>query len=600
MATARKSKRRQGAGKATPTGHLLILACSQRKSDAKSPMPALRLYDGVNYRVLRKFLAERNWPPGLQIKILSAKYGLIDATTLIEPYEQRLTPDRARRINRETLTRLGELPVPATVFVNLGKDYLPAIAGFEEVFSKSKITYAKGAIGMKMQGMKRWLRTLPGRTSPVKGHSGNPRQYLYFFPDWDDFIYQPFKPDTESYIKGKKVYAHEICGDRVPFDGLLLSLSHLQAGKGALHRFANGTDGRVSIRKRLRIPGNMLLFGDCGAFSYAGESTPPFTPKQAAELYHKFGFDIGASVDHIPLASVPKRQKAGSVQRKSLSKTARYARMYLTRDNAAKFLGICKRRGYRFTPLGVIQGIGVRSYVERLHEYLDMGYEHIAIGGLVPRTDDDILKILCAVREALQERTRGCRRNIWLHLFGILRPRFQPIFKELGVSSFDSASYFRKAWLRSDQNYLAPDGSGWYGTIRVPISTSKAMRKAADARGLSGVEVATLEKGCLEAIQECDTDPSKRALVTRRINQYGPLLERKGDDNHFFKKHDLLLTNRPWEDCSCPFCRSAGMEVVVSRGANRNKRRGLHNTWVFYHKVLHGNSMPTSGKRTGP
>ena len=33
-------------------------------------------------------------------------------------------------------------------------------------------------------------------------------------------------------------------------------------------------------------------------------------------------------------------------------------------------------------------------------------------------------------------------------------------------------------------------------------------------------------------------------------------------------------------------CKDAGINIVVFRGANRNRRRGFHNTWVFYHKIL--------------
>jgi hypothetical protein len=344
----------------------------------------------------------------------------------------------------------------------------------------------------------------------------------------------------------------------------------------------------------------MLLFGDCGAFSYAGQSKPPFSPEQAAEFYDKYGFDIGASVDHIPLPEISIRAPDGSVRKRMLSKSARYQRMNLTRDNAERFLAVCRRERYAFVPLGVIQGIDFRSYVNRLHEYLDMGYEHIALGGLVPRTDDDILEIVCATRKALQARTRGFQENVWVHLFGILRPKLQPIFRELGVSSFDSASYFRKAWLRSDQNYLAPAGDHWYGTIRIPISTSKPMQQAAIDQGVPTAKLTMMESSCLSAIKACNDDESARRLVTRAINQYGPLLERKGEDNHFVEKHALLLANRPWEKCSCPFCREAGIHVVVFRGASRNKRRGLHNTWVFYHKILHGKRARTRARTTSP
>jgi len=591
---AAQPENRQDNPKTGPSGHLLILACSMRKRQTRSSTPAIHLYDGVNYRILRKALFERGWPPGLQIKILSAKYGLIDATTLVGPYDMRLDAHAANKLNKQTLLRLNRVPKPHSIFVNLGTDYLPAVNGLEEIFPDSTITFAPGPIGMKMSAMKRWLAGLTCGTATVRGYLKKQQSYLYFFPDWDDYIYEPFIPEDENLTVRKKTYAHEACSPRVPFDGILLSLSHLYSGKGALHHFASPGTARVNLRRKLRLPPHILLFGDCGAFSYANKSEPPFTPHQAAELYHKFHFDIGASVDHIPLPLITTRRTNGHKEKRILSKWTRYKRMYLTRNNAATFLSVSREKKYNFTPLGVIQGINAASYVARLHEYIDMGYEHIALGGLVPRSDDEILEILCAVRYALQLRTRQLTHNLWLHLFGILRPRLQPIFKELGVSSFDSASYFRKAWLRSDQNYLAPDGRRWYGTIRIPISSSNRMRQAATNNGLSQSELAEMERLCLEAIAACDSNPSADKQVIASIDRYGPLLERTSEDNHFSQKHALLLKDRPWENCRCPFCRSANMHVVVFRGAGRNKRRGLHNTWVFYHRILHGNALPTS------
>ena len=55
-------------------GYLLILGCSDKKIENFSQTPALEVYDGPSDRVLRKFLKENGWPPGLIIKIISAKY----------------------------------------------------------------------------------------------------------------------------------------------------------------------------------------------------------------------------------------------------------------------------------------------------------------------------------------------------------------------------------------------------------------------------------------------------------------------------------------------------------------------------------------------
>jgi hypothetical protein len=145
-----------------------VLGCSDRKRTVKGKLPALELYDGVNFRVLRAFLRECGWPPGLTIKILSAKYGIIDATTLIENYDQRVDRATARKMNRSVLKILARIDKPASVFINLGKDYLPAIEGIDGLFGRKRIVHAVGGIGQKMAHMKRWLHRVRGTIAPRK------------------------------------------------------------------------------------------------------------------------------------------------------------------------------------------------------------------------------------------------------------------------------------------------------------------------------------------------------------------------------------------------------------------------------------------------
>jgi hypothetical protein len=574
-----------------PAGALLLLGCSDRKRAVKGKRPALDLYDGVNFRVLRTFLNEHGWPPGLSIKILSAKYGLIDATTLIENYDQRLDEPTARQMNRTVLKALARLAKPASAFVNLGKDYLPAIEGLDGLFDRQKIAYAEGSIGLKMARMKKWLLGLPNKTATLPGQQAA-RSYLYFFPDWDDYVTEPFVHETateEATAVAEKKYAHEIFGaEDTPYDGMLVSLAQIYIGKGTLSRLNPDKATRGDLRKQMKLPKRLLLFGDCGAFSYVFEDKPPFSPEEAASLYDRFGFDVGASVDHIPLTEIVTDGEDGDLVRKTLTEDERRRRMRLTTCNAEAFLATCRQRQYRFVPLGVIQGIDVGSYVNCVHAYIDMGYRHIALGGLVPKGDSEILEICCAVRAAIQSRTRAEKENVWLHLFGILRPKIQSSFRLLGVSSFDSASYLRKAWLRSDQNYLSPDGKRWYSAIRVPISSSKRLREAADQKGIEADHLLEMEQRCLTALTDFDGTKKAHREVVEAVNKYGPLLERRGEDNHFIEKHNAVLTDRPWEKCRCPVCRDLGIEVVVFRGTGRNKRRGFHNTWVLYHKILHG------------
>jgi hypothetical protein len=571
-------------------GHLLILGCSDRKRAVKGKLPALDLYDGVNFRVLRAFLDQRGWPPGLCIKILSAKYGLIDATALIETYDQRLDEASARQMNRATLMDLARFGKPSSVFINLGKDYLPAVHGIDNLFP-GKVAYAKGGIGLKMTQVKDWLLGLPSKTATLPGRN-EARSYLYFFPDWDDYVREPFVHETDDEgdaASQERLYAHEIFGaDDTPYDGMLVSLAQIYFGKGALSRLDLENADRGDLRKQMKIPESLLLFGDCGAFSYASKDRPLFSPEEAARLYHRLGFDAGASVDHIPLPEFVAEDEKGDLVRRELTEDERRHRMRLTAGNAELFLAASRQHRYRFVPFGVIQGLDTKSYVRYVHDYIDMGYQHIALGGLVPKADAEILSICCAVRAAIQSRTQTEKENVWLHLFGILRPKIQPIFRLLGVSSFDSASYLRKAWLRSDQNYLAPDGNGWYTAIRVPMSSSKRVRDSAEKKKIAEDELRAMETRCLEALCNFNGSRKSHREVVESVNAYGPLLERRGEENHFIEKHEALLTARPWEKCRCAVCRDMGIDVAVFRGAGRNKRRGFHNMWVLYHKILHG------------
>ena len=45
------------------------------------------------------------------------------------------------------------------------------------------------------------------------------------------------------------------------------------------------------------------------------------------------------------------------------------------------------------------------------------------------------------------------------------------------------------------------------------------------------------------------------------------------------------LEHKPWKCCDCAVCRDIGVEVIIFRSSNRNKRRGMHNLGV-YHRHL--------------
>ncbi len=132
---------------------MLIVACSQRKRLDSGPLPAIDRYDGPAFRTLRKAKREGYWPESLEMLILSAEFGLIEAGTLIPWYDRRMTPARAAELQPAVSRVLGaRLPDYGRIFVNLGRAYLPVLPPMPPA------TYAGGGIGRRSAQMKAWLQ----------------------------------------------------------------------------------------------------------------------------------------------------------------------------------------------------------------------------------------------------------------------------------------------------------------------------------------------------------------------------------------------------------------------------------------------------------
>src|SRR5436853_1489062 len=81
---------------------LLILACSQKKKSGAQNLPAVERYDGPTFRVLRKFLGELP-QEAPHVLILSAQYGLIEASHNIPHYDHCMSAARARELRPQVL-----------------------------------------------------------------------------------------------------------------------------------------------------------------------------------------------------------------------------------------------------------------------------------------------------------------------------------------------------------------------------------------------------------------------------------------------------------------------------------------------------------------
>jgi hypothetical protein len=387
----------------------------------------------------------------------------------------------------------------------------------------------------------------------------------YYIPDWDDRVDPSYDFLADAHAPGRNPYrddryAHELY-DPPPYDGVLLSRAVIDEG-GAKY---DGIKGAGSAHRYLRLPpdGRHTILGDCGAFTYWKEYVPPYDTTEMLDYYQQLGFDYGVSIDHLIFAELEDEKER---------------RWNITAENAREFLDQHRRGRYTFTPIGVAQGWDPPSYGRAAKALMQMGYGYIAVGGLVRSQSGDIIKALAAVREELRPGTR-------VHLFGVSRPEHAQTFAALGVTSFDSASRLRRAWMDGRRNYFLGDVA--YSAIRVPEARSHARDL-----GCEEGEVARLEQAALAALRAYDRAEATLQEAYAAAIAYAALSGK--DTERVRKDYRQTLEDRPWQRCPCAICRAVRIEVIIFRGNNRNRRRGFHNTWQLYQQLqeLRGQLAP--------
>ncbi len=426
----------------------------------------------------------------------------------------------------------------------------------------------------------------------------------YYVPYWEDrldlsfdFREDAFGPMRET---GSDGFAHELFSTP-PYDGLLLS-------RGVVDKSPSGYDAlcKKGARSYLRLPSSMSVFGDCGAFSYVNEDQPLYETEDVLEYYEAVGVDYGASVDHLVVSSIYKavptdgaaegedNRRRPARLKVPMSDAEKMRRRDLTLKNAEDFIRLHSKRGLSFTPVGVAQGWSPKTYSSSVSSLVKMGYRWIALGGLARSRSSDIMAILKEVNRTLDRSQVSGAGEVRFHLFGVAKLDMIANLQRYRVASMDSASYLRKAWLRSGQNYLATDGQ-WYTAIRVPQSSHARVQDYISKNGKTLDQVRAEESYCLEMLQRYGDGrlaPAEFERLLDALVDYDTYLLRAGDDGRSFRektisreKYRRTLQDRPWEKCSCEVCRDLGIHALIFRGTNRNKRRGFHNTWVFHQRL---------------
>jgi hypothetical protein len=403
-----------------------------------------------------------------------------------------------------------------------------------------------------------------------------------------DFIADRSPAERQPYWDD--AYPHEILG-YAPYDGVLVSRGiigdHRVKGKytsSQARRFH-----LVGARKFLRLDKpqfkDLDIFGDCGAFTYVSEERPPYSATEMAEFYDECGFTHGASVDHIIFDFDPNAagMSGGSDDAK--------VRFDITLENADAFRREALAMDASFTPMGVVQGWSPDSMAEAARRLVGMGYGYLALGGMVPLKSPEIKLCLEAIRASIPQETR-------IHILGFAKAEDIDSFHGYDISSFDTTSPLIRAFKDAKQNYYLPKNGGglrYYTSIRIPQALENPKLQRAVKKGLFRAEdLVAMESTALSTLRAYDAGGADIDDVLQATLVYSaPLVEGKPYADckgsvaiaRLAERYRETLSEKPWKQCNCPICAKAGVEVIIFRGSNRNKRRGIHNLAIYHDHI---------------
>lgn len=422
----------------------------------------------------------------------------------------------------------------------------------------------------------------------------------FLYSDTQDYVDPEYNFLEDRNTPGRKrywddMYAHEIMSPS-PYDGLLVSMSAIRAADGVATskvRYTTAEEQRFlrdGARKFLRYGGpkfaKSMLMGDCGAFAYVEHEYPAYKPEEVVEFYDEAGFTHGVSPDHIIFECDLSNPPSTVVPEATLK------RYEITLQNAEKFLKLVKKEDFPFEPMGAVQGWSPKSMAASAKKLEKMGYRYLAIGGLVPLKVDAIHEVLKHLRSAIAPETN-------IHLLGFAKADHIHQFLDYGITSFDSTSPLIRAFKDVKSNYFLPKKGGgidYYSAIRIPQSIENTRLVRGIKKGLFNPEVLMKkEKIALDTVRGLDAGTVNGDTALHAVMDYHQFLLRgEGLDQASLekelKKTELLVArtikDMPWKYCECDICRKVGVEVIIFRSSNRNKRRGFHNLHV-YHQHLH-------------
>ncbi|MFD8452041.1 tRNA-guanine transglycosylase DpdA [Streptomyces coelicoflavus] len=398
----------------------------------------------------------------------------------------------------------------------------------------------------------------------------------FYFPDSQDLVSPTYDFINDEYSPYRvrqrdDVYAHQAVTP-IPYDGILVSKAVVDGSMKGAGKYSTPQRERLyrlGVRNFFRLPETCSTIGDCGAFNYIDEERPPYEVDEVLDFYGRCGFDAGISIDHIIFGYIPQESDVEP-------EAAWVERQQISLELAEDFLATAKKNGARFEPVGAAQGWGPASYAHSVAQLQKMGYRRIALGGMVPLKSHEILACLRAIDEVRNHDTE-------LHLLGINRVDSMERFARHGVTSFDSTSVFRQAFMDDRNNYHTAIDA--YTAIRVPqVDGNPALKRLILSGSVSQAEAITAERVCMRALREFDREETSLEDVLTALQVYESLVLGPKKKS-YLALYERTLSDAPWRACPCALCETHGIEIAIFRGSERNKRRGFHNLTVLEAKM---------------
>lgn len=429
----------------------------------------------------------------------------------------------------------------------------------------------------------------------------------FYIPEWDDQVdagYNFIKDEysnTNSDEPRQKAYMWALFPQhQIPFDGILVSLLNIIGRKKKYQTILE----KGGIRNFLQLPEKYPILADCGAWGYINneEEGPPFDSETVFKHYKAMGVNEGVTVDHLVLPQIKKGTKTIKVD------TQR--RMDITYQNGIQGHKLWKKQHKQdFDLLVGVQGLETTDYMNMFEMYIKHDIDSFAFGGLAKKTTKQVADIIDNIINHIEENDLKIRK---IHFFGLGREqlfkRFQKVEKYGIITSFDTSSWLRQAWLGGNYHLIDKGQKKNYTAIRVPFthgkrSSFKGKRALVDETNLPNLIEA--EKNVMNALRD-DENPDYIDHALEQIKSYDQLVQHElsrsykqhYQDNELKIKamHDFyskiepkysgVLKEQPWKKCDCVLCQEHGIDILIFRGNDRNRRRGFHNVYQIYFNLL--------------